>query len=532
LAASAVALAFPFAGLEFRWVVLWPSACALVLVFVLRSALAGLLGGALAGSVLLAGGDPLEAGVVLFRDQFLPLFGSTWKLSAIAFTLILGGFVALLEASGGLLGLVRRVLGGGRVPARRMQLTVLGCGLLVFFDRLANTMLLGRLLRQAADRCGVSRVKLAYMADATGSAVACLAFISTWIAFQLAMIREGFEAAGVEGSAYALFFRSIPANYYCWFALGLALVSILREYNPGPMGAFERTARRTPPPCARPGEEADSAGHWAFGIVPIFVLVTAVPFLTYAIGADGFFPFSLEKFAEAYGRAEANVPQILVGASLLASLAAAVACARAGRGDPARARTVPVFLGGVRDLAGPVLILLAAWMLGSAISQLGAAGLIAELLQGRFSPGLLPAAIFVVGALISFSTGTSWGTMAVLMPLAIPVIFTVAGAETPEVREALLAAGVGAVFSGAVFGDHCSPFSDTTIVASIASGVEPMDHVRTQLPFALLAAAVALLAGFLPLGFGFPAWAGLLAGGVVLFLAPSIHYSRHHETCN
>ncbi len=525
LATAVVVLAFPLAGLDFKWIVLWPSVSALVLVFVLRSALAGLLGGALAGSVLLAGGDPLGAAGALLVEQFLPIFGSSWKLSAITFTLVLGGFVALVEASGGLYALVDRVLGRGRAPARRMQLTVMGCGLLVFFDGLANTMLLGRLLRDAADRCGVSRVKLAYLADTTGSVVACLAFISTWIAFQLAMIREGFAAVGAEVNAYHLFFRSVPANYYCWFALALGFVCIIRGYNPGSMGRYERAARRSAPAAgnvAAPG----SGSHWVFAIAPIFVLVGSIPLLTYLIGAEGWFPITPEKFAEAYGRAEGHVPLILVGASVVASLAAALACQRARRGQPATPGVGRLFIGGVRDLTGPVMILLAAWMLGSAISQLGAAALIAELLQGRLSPALLPAAIFLVGALISFSTGTSWGTMAVLMPLAIPVVFTVAGAEPDEARERLLAAAVAAVFSGAVFGDHCSPFSDTTIVASIASGVEPLDHVRTQLPFALIAAVTAVVAGFLPLGLGAPAWAGLLAGVVILCLLPVFHRSR------
>lgn len=532
IALLVVLFTFPLAQLDAAWVVLWPSLCALVLVFVLRSALPGLLGGAVAGALLLAEGNPVAGFSVLVRDQFLPIFSSPWKLSAIAFTLILGGFVALVEASGGLADLVRRVLGRGRAPAKRMQLTVVACGLLVFFDGLANAMLLGRLLRSAADRCGVSRVKLAYLADATGSAVACVAFISTWIAFQLAMIREGFAATGTEVGAYGLFFRSLPTNFYCWFTLVMALVSILREYNPGPMGRFEREAR---------GRALDSAGaeqsggietHWASAIVPIFVLVAAIPFLAYGIGADRFFPITAGKFAEAYGRAESYVPQILVGASLLASLVAALAYAWVRRSRTGLPGGGSVFAGGVRDLTGPVLILLAAWMLGRAISDLGAASLIAELLQGRFSPGFLPAGIFLTGMLISFSTGTSWGTMAVLMPLAIPVVFNVTGGSPAEVRDALLVASVGAVFSGAVFGDHCSPFSDTTIVASIASGVGPLDHVRTQLPFALITATVATLAGFLPLGFGMPAWVGLIAGTLVIIILPGRFKPRAYVDTN
>jgi Na+/H+ antiporter NhaC len=516
---------------ESEWRALWPSLVALVVVFVSRSALFGLLAGAAGGAILLADGSLIGGLVQLLENQFLPIFGSSWKLSAILFTLILGGFVALVEAGGGLGGLVHRLLGRGRAPAKRMQLTVIGFGLLVFFDGLANTMLIGRLLRSTADRCGVSRVKLAYLADATGSAVACLAFVSTWIAFQLAMIREGFAAVGQEVSAYALFFKSLPTNFYCWFALVMAFVSVLREYNPGPMGAHERRARIAVDDVAAVAQEEAHASHWLLAIVPILVLTLSIPVLTYCIGAESLWPFGFEKFAAAYSAAESYVPQILVASSILASLVAALAMVRSSARQQAPIRrALPIFSSGVRDLLGPIAILLAAWMLGAAISQLGAAELIGDLLRGRMVPGLLPLAIFGLGGLISFSTGTSWGTMGVLMPLAIPVIFAVTGEIGDLERERLIVAAIGAVFSGAVFGDHCSPFSDTTIVASIASGVAPMEHVRTQLPFAILTALVAAVVGFLPLGFGVSPWICMAMGVGILFLLPQFTRGRYEDT--
>ena len=505
------------------WRSFLPSLAALLLVVVSRSALFGLLTGAVCGAVLLSGGSFLGAIEHLALDQFMPIFGSSWKLSALLFTLILGGFVALVEAGGGLQALVRRLLGDGRAPHKRMQTTVFGFGLLVFFDGLANTMLIGRLLRSAADRCGVSRVKLAYLADTTGSAVACLAFVSTWIAFQLSMIREGFALAGQEVSAYGYFFRSLPTNYYCWFALALALVCVWREFNPGSMGSEEAKARM----AIKETEVGEvRASHWGLAIGPIAVLTFSIPVLTYVIGSEALLPFSLGKFAEAYGRAEEYVPQILVGSSILASLVAAASLAFSKRRTLGGVRvatgsTAAIFLKGVREIAVPVCVLIAAWMLGAAISQLGTAGWLSEALEGRLPVALLPAGIFLLGAVISFSTGTSWGTMGVLMPLAIPVIFSLTGEAADAERDRLVVAAIGAVFSGAVFGDHCSPFSDTTIVASIASGVEPLDHVRTQLPFAVIAAALAIVVGFVPLGFGLPAWVGLLAGVALLCGLPS-----------
>lgn len=508
------------ASRDWQWESIGPSCAALLIVILSRSAFSGLLVGALCGAVLLADGLSAEVVSIFWTKQFAPIFSSSWKLSAILFTLLLGGFVALLEAGGGLQALIRRLLRSSESSpengaAKRMQYTVFGFGLFVFFDGLANTMLIGRLLRGAADRCGVSREKLAYLADTTGSAVACLAFVSTWIAFQLSMIREGFLAVGQESSAYSLFFRSLPTNFYCLFSLILAGLSIHRNFNPGAMQHAEARARLRENVSKQDQVEATTSSHWSLAVVPILVLTLSIPIVAYYIGAEDYWPVTLEKFATAYGVAEEFVPQILVASSLLASVVAGLIWWRSQQAEKRKLGAgVSIFLRGVQDLLAPVAILLVAWMLGAAISELGAADLISELLRGRLDPHWLPLFIFIVGALISFSTGTSWGTMGVMMPLAIPVIFAVAG-EGQE--EALSIAAIGAVFSGAVFGDHCSPFSDTTIVSSIASGVEPVDHVKTQLPFAGIAALVAAFFGFLPLGFGFSPWLCLILGTIVLY---------------
>jgi Na+/H+ antiporter NhaC len=204
----------------------------------------------------------------------------------------------------------------------------------------------------------------------------------------------------------------------------------------------------------------------------------------------------------------------LVLAAVTATLAAVVLFPRQQQG---RLRPAAVaFAGGVKTMFGPVLILLAAWILGSVIGKLGTAELIAASIARAASTDLLPALVFLTGAAVSFSTGTSWGTMGLLFPLAIP-----AAAEMgmPEEQLPII---VAAVFSGAVFGDHCSPFSDTTIVTSISCGVEPHDHVRTQVPYALITAAIAVGMGFLPVGLGIPAPVCLIAGTLGLLSLPVI----------
>jgi Na+/H+ antiporter NhaC len=161
-----------------------------------------------------------------------------------------------------------------------------------------------------------------------------------------------------------------------------------------------------------------------------------------------------------------------------------------------------------------VLILISAWVLSSTLRELDAITVLSGLLQGNLPPATFPALVFLTGALISFSTGTSWGTMGILMPLALPVAL----GFTDGMVNPLIHGTVAAVFSGAVFGDHCSPFSDTTIVSSISCGIEPMEHVKTQMPYALIAAGVAIFAGFLPAGYGLNPYAALTLGAVTLAL--------------
>ena len=501
---------------------LWPSVVALALVFLTRRAMLGLLVGAVVGALLLAGGNPVGAVTSLGRDHLAPHFESEWKLAAIAFTLILGGFAGVIERGGGLEGLVNGALRRARDPARGLQGGVMGLGLVCFFDGLANSLLVGRLSRQFAARCGVSRVKIAYLTDSTSSAVACVAFVSTWIAYQLSMIREGFGQIGQEVNPYLYFVRSIPYNTYCWLTLLLLGLMIWRRYHPGPMAEYERAARQEAsqkvPDAGAEQNEKGSVALWR-ALVPLAVLLLTLLFGFYVFGlrwdaepgADrpSFFPVTAEKIATAFGSNAG--PFVMCFAGIVATLLA-LALFPYGQG---RGNGVLAFLSGVKNMLGPVCILIAAWMLGSTLSALGAGDLVSRLASEHVPVFLLPLLIFICGALISFSTGTSWGTMGILMPMAIPMVAGYTGLDAGT-QEVMYAAVIGAVFSGAVFGDHCSPISDTTIVSSIACGVEPADHVRTQMPYALLAAAVSAVAGFLSAGLGLPGWAGLASGAVLL----------------
>ncbi len=514
LAISAVLVTGILAGLRPAAAALWPTILALGVILATRSALSGLLAGALAGAAILKGGDLAGAVALLARDHFWAGLFSPWKSGAIVFTILLGGFAAVLEAGGGPQRILWKGAGEEGDRRRRVETAAMGLGLACFFDGLANSMVVGRVARPLADLAGVARVKLAYIADSTSSAVACVALVSTWIAFQLGMITEAFALAGRQINPYGVFLAALPYNFYCWFTLVLLAVAVGRGFHPGPMGEH---CRRTRPRVVTEADGRSPTGEVEGGLaaaaVPLLVLMAAFFLGFLVLGSPRpLLPPSRDKLVAAFG-SDAG-PVVMVGAAALA-LATAMALfpqRRGGRLGPAGRAAVA----GMRGMLRPVLILLAAWLLGGVMGDLGTADLLARAAGGIGTVGLFPTATFLVGAVVSFSTGTSWGTMGLLFPLTVPAAASF-GAD-----EHGLVLVVAAVFSGAVFGDHCSPFSDTTIVTSISCGVTPDDHVRTQMPYALLTAAAAVLLGFLPAGFGVSAWILLPLGFLVLVLLPDL----------
>ncbi len=511
------AVSIPLAYTDWAFAKLWPPLAAVVIILATRNALAGLLTGGFTGAYLITGGQPIAAMGSIFTEHLGPSLQSPWKIGAILFTVILGGFASVLEAGGGFKRLMHKAIGTGTETSQRLESAAAGLGLLCFFDGLANSMVVGSVSRDLADQHGVARTKLAYIADSTSSAVACLAFISTWIAFQLTMIGDAFALAGRTVNPYAVFLKSLPYNFYCWFTLVMLVVAIWQRFHPGPMATFVAESRIRP--VAEKIEKNEAAtGSTGTALIPLGTLMAAFFASFIILGSPRpILPLGRDKIISAFG-SDAG-PTVLVVASLIATLTAILMFPRknGARFKPA----ISAFLRGARTMIAPIFILLAAWILGSVISRMGTADLISSLATETDSLAYMPVLVFLTGALISFSTGTSWGTMGILFPLAIPAAANLAASD------GFLNIIVAAVFSGAVFGDHCSPFSDTTIVSSISCGVTPHDHVRTQIPYALITALVAIGAGFLPAGFGLAGWISLVSGTLILFLIG--HYFKRHD---
>lgn len=503
-----ILVSFAVAGLDTASIArsLWPAFVAVVGIIATGNAIAGLGAGVLAGGILLAGGVVFEVPRLVLHGHVFPAAQGPWRIGAIAFTLILGAFAGLLERSGGFETLLRRFLSGAGARDKQLLGGAYVVGLLCFFDGLASTLLAGRLAMPLADRSGVSRERLAWVVDSTGSPVACVAFISTWIATQLSLIDQGLGKAPFPVDPYLMFFQSLPANAYCWLALLLVPVAIAWGYQPRAMRRFQ------PRPPAGTDEPVPENVPLRVVLIPLAALIG---------GIMGGFPLfhgaPVDVLSGAGWRAAFGGdagPYALVAGSLL-GLIVAFACFPAAR----RVQAAPAAILGAGALLPALAVLVLAWSLGSMFEALGAAKHIAALLAGGAGIAWLPLAVFFLGCGMAFCTGTSWGTMGLLMPLALPATLVAgqAAGMAPAELQATCAMVIGAVFGGATFGDHCSPFSDTTIVSALASGCTTPDHVRSQLPLAGLAAAAASAAYAMMAG-GVPSWAatGVAAVGMVV----------------
>ena len=503
--------------------VLWPSVLAVGLAFVTRDIYLSLFLGAFSGALLLHGGNPWTAFHDLWIGRLIPSLMDRWNISVLIFTLLMGGFAEVLTRNGGMTALSLRVMGQSRSP-RRAGLGAYIMGWLVFFDGLASSVLVGKSMRPIADRAGLSREKLSFIVDSTSAPVAGLSLLSTWVAYEMSVIRQGLVNSGDAALADAVapfswLVLSLPFRFYNWFMLLMVFLLIWLMRDWGPMLTAEKASRSKPRLAANPTAELVTGSHSALALVPLTVLVLGV-FGGLFIGGGGLQQtFTFGHLVEAMGKADAAAVFVLATALATVVALALTALWRGGASlsEPRESGT-QAFLHGMQQMFLPTLILVFAWMLNSVIKELGAANYLVALLGDRLPSAWLPALVFLLASIISFSTGTSWGTMAIVMPLAIPLAVKLTAFQAGMIESPILVATVGAVLAGAVFGDHCSPISDTTIVSAFSSDCDVMAHVRTQLPYALAAAFIATFLGYLPAGYGISPWWLLGAGGLACWL--------------
>ncbi|MEM9303193.1 MAG: Na+/H+ antiporter NhaC family protein [Pseudomonadota bacterium] len=435
----------------------------------------------------------------------------------ILFSLMIGGMVGIISRNGGMQGVVNAIAHLA-TSARRACLATGLMGLAVFFDDYANTLVVGNAMRPVTDRLRVSREKLAYIVDSTAAPVACLALVTTWIGYQVGLIDDALTRLGAEQDAYAVFLGSVVYSFYPILAIFFVFLVVGRGRDFGAMLVAERRARHegeVSPDVAGAAAETmpeeiiephpDRPQRALNAVIPVATLVlTVIGGLFVTGGGEG------KNVREIIGDAD-SYRALLWGSLLGVFVAAALSI---GQRVLSLAETVDAWFRGTRSMLFAMIILVLAWSLSGVTEALGTAEFLAQVLGDAVPAGVLPAMVFLLAAATAFATGSSWGTMGILMPLIVPLLWTVTGGL--EANPPVIYGAIASVLAGAVWGDHCSPISDTTVLSSMASGCNHIEHVRTQLPYAMLVGMVALIVAVLPSGFGVPWWICLLLSAALL----------------
>lgn len=514
------------------WTLL-PPLLSIALALWLRQVLLALAAGVFGGAWLLYG-DPMQAFLRGLTDFVVEAVADPFHASMLVFTSALGGMVGVMSRSGGTHGVVDLAQKQIRGP-RSSQLMTAALGLLIFFDDYANTLLVGNTMRPITDRMRVSREKLSYLVDSTAAPVATIAVLSTWVGYQLGLIGDGLKAIGRDaGEGYTVFLTSIPYSAYSWFAMFLLFALVLQRRDFGPMLGAERRARggggvlapnATPlvddiGQSLAPSEDRPRRAHQA--LIPILTVIVVTALGLYfdgraSIAADGgataLAKAGLRDIYSAADPANALLWSVMLGCVLAVALAV-------GERTLSLPSALEAWISGAKAMFPALCILVLAWSIGGVCEKLGTANVVVEAATGNVSARWVPTITFVVAAFLGFSTGTSWGTMAILMPIVIPLAHALPAEASLGAAAAsgILLSSIASVLSGSVLGDHCSPISDTTIMSSMASGADHVDHVRTQLPYALTAGTAAVLLGTIPAGFGISPWIMLPVGALLLWL--------------
>jgi len=505
------------------WVSILPPLVAILLAFVLRSVIPALFVGLVAGAWAVNGLTGYGLFTGFFETVTVYILNTAIKpdrMAIMIFTFLIGGMIGVISRNGGMVGIVERIMPFARTP-RRGQGVIALLGLSIFFDDYANTMIVGNATRPMSDKLHISREKLAYLVDSTAAPVSTIAVITTWIGFQLGLIDAAVKGIeGIDKTPFVLFLNSIPYSFYPLLAIFFVFLVIYTGKDFGPMYKAEVRARHTgevkrSSTIASTDKSGDEFYHKetiACGAINA-VLPIATTVLSVIIGL--FISGEGETITDIIGSADPF--GVLIWASLLGCFVAALLSL--GRRLLTLDETIDAWLAGARFMMTGLVLLILAWAIGDVAAILQTAPYLITVLGDSLSPYTLPAIVYLLAGATAFATGSSWGVMAILMPLVIPLCWAVLQANGIADAEHMhiLYSCIACVLTGAVWADHCSPISDTTVLSSLATGCDHMDHVRTQIPYALLGGIAALLIGVVPAGFGLP-WFLLLPSAAIVLI--------------
>lgn len=495
--------------MEYGFLSLIPPIVAIGMALITKQTILSLLVGLWVGTTIISGWNPIEGLPMMISDYFIPNVGNEWNAGMLMLITACGGFVYMFKASGAGKAFGDMITGKVKTRTQAMLLTYAGAFAFIFTE---PTLTLGSVMRPITERLNVSRVKLAYICDVMGCPFATLSPITSYSSYATGLIAAAFTALAITDNAWMTFIKAIPYNFYASFGMLALLFVIITKLDIGPMYQAEKRAIETghligeddvPMTKYDLDEDALFAGklitkkNFLIPLAALFITLLAMIMWTGDAGTNG--------IGGAFRNC--NITLSISLAFLIGAFASGI-CGASSK----------IF--GYKDIVGQIthgialntdipLILVLAWSVGGVTGTMDLKGYIVHLVETtNIDPGMMPMIIFIVGAFVGFSTGSSWGVWAITMPIAVPV------AVEFGVPVELM---IGACLSGGVFGDHCSPISDTTILASTAAGADHIQHVRTQLPYALTVGGCSAF-GFLIGGLVSPV-VGLVATAVSIVVA-------------
>ncbi|MFY0600686.1 MAG: sodium:solute symporter [Cyclobacteriaceae bacterium] len=460
---------------------LLPPILGIILAIKTKQVIPSLLLGLLLGYLILSNWNPLE-GILGTIDALVNVFESKGNTRTVLFTLLIGALIQLIKYSGGIEGFVylaKKRVEKSKNPKSKLQVFAALTGFLIFIESNISILTVGTVFQSLFKKFGISKTKLAYIADSS-SAPSCILFpVNAWGAYimGLLLIYDYLPP-------FKTLMASIPFNFYPILTLGLVFYTAISGKSFGAMRSFDEKE-------SVPDTEEDTGredGKVINMMLPLGLMILSMPLFLILTGYNDSFEGSLMEILWQCIDNASGSSSVLYAVSLGVITAGILFLYQ-------KIVTLPSFidqsLQGMKDMLSMAILMVLAFALGSLCKELGTGSYVASITEDWLSPAVAPALIFITSCFIAFSTGTSWGTFAIMIAIAMPL------AQSLELNVPL---ALAAVLGGGVFGDHCSPISDTTLISSMASGVDHIDHVRTQLPYALFTGGLSIV---LYLIFGF-----------------------------
>ena len=510
-------------GSAYGWLSLIPPVVAITLAIKTKKAFSSLLIGIFVGFAIyvwfapdpssLAVSNPVLGPFYETITAILESFAAPESVALFVFVGILGGITQILVVAGGAEAFAEWSV--SRIKTRSgAQLATFAMGISILIDDYFNALTVGNVMRPISDRLGISRAKLAYNIDSTSAPDTILFPMSSWVATCVLLITPMLDKYGFPVSGFPAFLSSIPYNYYSWLTLLFVVLVSAWDINIGPMAKYERDAREGHDSTRREGADTVAASSATADAAPksgkaramdlmLPMLVLAVLAILFMLGTGGFFAGT--SLVDALQAADSTLALVYAGVATLIFVFALYV----PRGLITPGEFEQAFIEGVASMIDAILLLLLAWTVSKVMGDdvLATGPFVASLVPADAPVVLLPLTMFVATGAIAFTTGVSWGAMAIMIPPAIAIC--------AHVEPGAISIVLGGVFAGVIFGDHCSPLSDTTILSSTGAGCKHIDHVQSQLPYALTSGAVAC-ATFIVAGLTYNPWLSLGFGLVAM----------------